>query len=170
MKTQVYDLNTKLNFGKHAGKTIMDLFNAREARYIGYLIFSDIKRFILHPNTIEKLNQKGFFDDMPVSYYGSCGWFSSKDIVGISKADIIENLLKNYQEYIDNPKEYEAHVNEEIQNYYNNKKRERQSGVDDLNNDYRESKYDKYGGYNGFSDDTIDDAFEGDPSNTWNVV
>lgn len=27
----------------------------------------------------------------------------------------------------------------------------------------------KYGWYNGFSDDAIDDAFEGDPMNTWNV-
>ncbi len=27
----------------------------------------------------------------------------------------------------------------------------------------------KYGWYNGFSDDAIDDAFEGDPENTWNV-
>lgn len=31
------------------------------------------------------------------------------------------------------------------------------------------SRYEKYGGYNGYDDDTIDDAFEGDPSNTWNV-
>lgn len=27
----------------------------------------------------------------------------------------------------------------------------------------------KYGWYNGWSDDVIDDAFEGDPQNTWNV-
>ena len=27
----------------------------------------------------------------------------------------------------------------------------------------------KYGGYNGYSDDVIDDAFEGDPSLTWNI-
>ena len=27
----------------------------------------------------------------------------------------------------------------------------------------------KYGWYNGFSDDAIDDAFEGDPEATWNV-
>jgi hypothetical protein len=27
----------------------------------------------------------------------------------------------------------------------------------------------KYGWYNGWSDDAIDDAFEGDPENTWNV-
>lgn len=31
------------------------------------------------------------------------------------------------------------------------------------------SSYQKYGGYNGYSDDVIDDAFEGDPMNTWNV-
>lgn len=29
--------------------------------------------------------------------------------------------------------------------------------------------YSKYGGYNGYDDQTIDDAFEGDPSLTWNV-
>ena len=27
----------------------------------------------------------------------------------------------------------------------------------------------KYGWYNGWSDDAIDDAFKGDPMNTWNV-
>jgi hypothetical protein len=31
------------------------------------------------------------------------------------------------------------------------------------------SGYEKYGGYNGWSDDAIDDAFEGDPDATWNV-
>lgn len=31
------------------------------------------------------------------------------------------------------------------------------------------SSYEKYGGYNGYDDDAIDYAFEGDPSNTWNV-
>ncbi|MBK8143390.1 MAG: hypothetical protein IPK57_22040 [Chitinophagaceae bacterium] len=29
--------------------------------------------------------------------------------------------------------------------------------------------YEKYNGYNGFDDDTIDQAFEGDPEATWNV-
>lgn len=29
--------------------------------------------------------------------------------------------------------------------------------------------YEKYNGYNGFDDQTIDDAFEGDPEATWNV-
>ena len=31
------------------------------------------------------------------------------------------------------------------------------------------SSGEKYGWYNGFSDDVIDDAFEGDPEATWNV-
>lgn len=45
---------------------------------------------------------------------------------------------------------------------------------DNLDNlDNGDNQYDsstkKYGGYNGWSDDVIDDAFEGDPMNTWNV-
>lgn len=31
------------------------------------------------------------------------------------------------------------------------------------------SSGEKYGWYHGYSDDAIDDAFEGDPENTWNV-
>ncbi len=31
------------------------------------------------------------------------------------------------------------------------------------------SSYTKYNGFNGFDDQTIDDAFEGDPMNTWNI-
>ena len=44
---------------------------------------------------------------------------------------------------------------------------------DEDENDFSEDEYgssgEKYGWYNGFSDDAIDDAFEGDPMNTWNV-
>lgn len=32
-----------------------------------------------------------------------------------------------------------------------------------------ERHYDEYGGYNGYDDETINDAFEGDPEATWNV-
>jgi hypothetical protein len=47
---------------------------------------------------------------------------------------------------------------------------------DDFNIQEEDDDYDnygksgeKYGWYNGWSDDVIDDAFEGDPENTWNV-
>lgn len=39
---------------------------------------------------------------------------------------------------------------------------------DDSDNRYASSG-EKYGWYNGFSDDAIEDAFEGDPEATWNV-
>lgn len=41
-------------------------------------------------------------------------------------------------------------------------------GYGDYDEEYGSSG-EKYGWYNGFSDDVIDDAFEGDPSLTWNV-
>ena len=46
-------------------------------------------------------------------------------------------------------------------------KRENNMGFYDDDEDY--PRYDKYGGYNGYDDDTIDDAFEGDPEATWNI-
>ncbi len=40
---------------------------------------------------------------------------------------------------------------------------------DDDNDDSYSPSYEKYNGYNGWDDDTIDNAFEGDPNATWNV-
>ena len=39
----------------------------------------------------------------------------------------------------------------------------------DNNNDSYGTSYEKYNSYNGWSDDVIDDAFDGDPEATWNV-
>jgi len=49
-----------------------------------------------------------------------------------------------------------THVDYELDDYYDN--------YDDYG-----GRFEKYGGYNGWSDDAIDNAFEGDPMNTWNV-
>lgn len=43
------------------------------------------------------------------------------------------------------------------------------SNEDSSNSNNEDSHYSKYGGYNGYNDDTIDSAFEGDPSLTWNI-
>lgn len=43
------------------------------------------------------------------------------------------------------------------------------NGNDNEDEDNYGSSGEKYGWYNGFSDDAIDDAFEGDPEVTWNV-
>lgn len=52
-----------------------------------------------------------------------------------------------------------------------------EEGAEDWDDDYDEpdpmddygSSGEKYGWYNGYSDDVIDDAFDGDPEATWNV-
>lgn len=38
----------------------------------------------------------------------------------------------------------------------------------DYDDDY-ETNYDQYDGCNGWSDDVINNAFDGDPSATWNI-
>jgi hypothetical protein len=37
------------------------------------------------------------------------------------------------------------------------------------NDDYEQKRYDEFDGIYGFDDDTINDAFEGDPDNYWNI-
>ncbi len=46
---------------------------------------------------------------------------------------------------------------------------ENEEDYDTFDDDDYASSGEKYGWYNGWSDDAIDDAFEGDPMNTWNV-
>ena len=40
---------------------------------------------------------------------------------------------------------------------------------EDYSGEFENDSQSKYNGYNGYDDDTINDAFEGDPENTWNV-
>jgi hypothetical protein len=57
----------------------------------------------------------------------------------------------------------------------NHSEEEMENDFEDCYDDYEDSmdgygrSGEKYGWYNGFSDDVIDDAFEGDPELTWNV-
>lgn len=62
------------------------------------------------------------------------------------------------------------------ENYKNNGKQElyspnvskkRNSQTEEVDNNFL--SYQKYNGYNDFDDNTIDNAFEGDPDATWNV-
>lgn len=62
-------------------------------------------------------------------------------------------------------------ANQKKQEKYDNwqDEKERENEHDDYDDDDYGTSYEKYGGYNGWSDDVIDDAFEGDPEMTWNV-
>ncbi len=80
-----------------------------------------------------------------------------------------QNNLENEKDpALNNPENADPELNEN----------DEQNEMDDLNtfdsfDEYEEdsygSSYEKYNGYNGWSDDVIDDAFEGDPEATWNV-
>ncbi len=71
---------------------------------------------------------------------------------------------ENKSEFI----EFSKSVEEEDDEYV--KDEEDYSTLDeDDNYDNYGTSGEKYGWYNGWSDDVIDDAFEGDPENTWNV-
>jgi len=70
--------------------------------------------------------------------------------------EFISTLKINRHLFVKQDDEYEEDKDYQDYDDYNDH--------DDYGNDYE-----KYGGYNGWSDDVIDDAFEGDPENTWNV-
>jgi hypothetical protein len=55
-----------------------------------------------------------------------------------------------------------------LDEYYEEQASLEDEDYDNSDDDYGSSG-EKYEWYNGFSDDAIDDAFEGDPMNTWNV-
>lgn len=59
---------------------------------------------------------------------------------------------------------YNLHGDAKMKNE-SNYSNQRYSGDDD----YDGPSYEKYNGYNGWDDNTIDNAFEGDPEATWNV-
>jgi hypothetical protein len=107
MRTQIYNFETKFNFGKWKGKTLLEVLNYGQSRYVGYLIANNIKRFILDPETLNILENKGFFDDLEMSYYVSGGSFPLSGI-GFTKDDILDLLRKRYDDYIKDPDNYES--------------------------------------------------------------
>jgi hypothetical protein len=76
----------------------------------------------------------------------------------------------------ENPKEENISEFNELGNSIEEEEDEDIDDEEELNTLDEDDNYDnygrsgeKYGWYNGWSDDVIDDAFEGDPENTWNV-
>lgn len=72
----------------------------------------------------------------------------------IHKIQSVEQLQEFMDSIEDDTDEFDESYNED--DYYN--------GWDDYG-----TSGEKYGYYNGYSDDVIDDAFEGCPEATWNV-
>lgn len=110
MKVQVYDFNTCFNFGKHKGKTLLEVLHAGETRYIGWCIFYPVKCFVLDPNTIRALDSEHFFDDLDCSFPTEGG---ALPITGLkvgntifNKAWIMNELSTRYKEFKSDPEAY----------------------------------------------------------------
>ena len=69
---------------------------------------------------------------------------------------------------LNNPENEDPELNENDEQ--NDMEEQNECGSFDENEyDSYGKSYEKYNGYNGWSDDVIDDAFDGDPEATWNV-
>jgi len=120
----------------------------------------------------EYLNLKVATQDPPDYYYNLDNelydfvteLFESRD-TEITLKEI--NLLVDIETY----RTWSRIISTEIKSEYQTDDEDDDLDFDDSEYDFDNSKsgYEKYGGYNGYDDGTIDNAFEGDPENTWNV-
>jgi hypothetical protein len=106
MKPQIYNFETKFNFGKWNGKSLLEVINYGESRYIGYLIGNNILWFILDPETMNALEKIGFFDDLDMSFYGDWGRLPI-GAMGLKKEHLLSILRRRYNDFTNDPIAYE---------------------------------------------------------------
>ncbi len=123
---KLYSINDRFSFGKHTGKTILEVIG-EDIGYINWCLIN-LDHFVISDDSIDEIK---------------------KFIPVFKLSDLAEQVRCFKMEKIEI--ETETHFDD-----------------DDDDDDYGSSG-EKYGWYNGWSDDAIDDAFEGDPMNTWNV-
>ena len=126
-KYKFYKLETTFAFGKHEGKTLLQVCISDE-KYVDWCLIN-LEHFNISDETISFLKILNI--ELNLS--------SEADQRRYEKCD-------EWNERLEARGNYEANEQD----------------------DYGTSS-EKYNGYNGWNDDTIDDAFEGDPENTWNV-
>lgn len=122
-----YQLDTLFSFGKHEGKTLLEVCMEDE-EYISWCL-TNLDHFYISDEVILQLRRVN--PELSIS------------------TEAIQARDTKYDKWVE---QEEEKANYEPDDY-----------------DHYGTSYEKYGGYNGWSDDVIDDAFEGDPENTWNV-
>jgi len=152
------------HFGKHKGEGFDDVI-IKDFDYIIWCI-NNIKSFGIttysfYKYFIIKLFQIYYFERKRKTFiYNEDNLFEifRKKIINKKLIDVYNlNLLKIHSKKV--KADDEERYADELEEYDKD---------NDIDNNNRTS-YSKYGGYNGWSDQAIDDAFEGDPMNTWNV-
>lgn len=139
----MYKLTDEFNFGKYKGKTI-EYVVKEEPSYIQWCILN-LYTFYISIELLQELVN-----------------INPKFIV---REEVTKKLkLKNYINYYTEKKnKYEPKNELDIENNYETFKE------DNYIKEKYGSKYEKYNSYNGWSDDAIDDVFNGDPEATWNL-
>jgi hypothetical protein len=155
---RIYDRNSKIDFGMYRGY-VLGIVYVFDPSYIDWCI-NNINGF--HISDLDKLKDFGVINENIDWHYRLIG--DPELIPGIDTFDtfkkLTESTLLGDKKYIFSEKSLIK--NKENSNYIN-------QDLKDNNHTYDESSYHKYGEYNGYDDDTIDSAFDGDPTNTWNV-
>lgn len=155
---KIYNKDSKLDFGMYKGYDLGIVY-VFDPSYIDWCI-NKIEGF--HISDLNELREYGIINeklDWHIRLIGEPGL-----IAGIDAFDTFEALIKNIKPG-DIKYEFSKETidkNEENANSSKYQKRKADNHEDGHG-------YEKYGGYNGYDDDTIDNAFEGDPMNTWNV-
>jgi hypothetical protein len=106
MKPLIYSFETKFNFGKWKGKSLLEVLNYGQSRYIGYLIANNILWFVFDPETMNILERKGVFDDLEMSFDVSGGSLPLNGM-GLKKEHILSILRRRYNDFINDPIAYE---------------------------------------------------------------
>ena len=122
---KLYNINDRFSFGKHTGKTILEVIG-EDIGYINWCLIN-LDHFIISDDSIDEIK---------------------KCVPEFKLSDLAEQVRLQKMNKIET---------------------ETEADLDDFDDDDYGSSGEKYGWYNGWSDDAIDDAFEGDPMNTWNV-
>ena len=122
---KLYNINDRFSFGKHTGKTILEVIG-EDIGYINWCIIN-LDHFVISDDSIDEIK---------------------KCVPEFKLSDLAEQVRLQKMNKIET---------------------ETDADLDDFDDDDYGSSGEKYGWYNGWSDDAIDDAFEGDPMNTWNV-
>jgi len=156
-----YNRNTKLDFGMYEGYDLGIVY-VFDPFYIDWCI-NNISWF--HITDINELKYFGVIS-LDFSLLEVARRLQDPSVIeGIDKYESFQELIKN----IDLGNLKYPISNETIELNFAKKNAEFSNKSNPIELDYEKQSYTEYGGYNDWSDQTIDDAFEGDPENTWNV-
>lgn len=166
-----------VDFSKDGGEDLLIEFGPQVNFERLYFFLYLFKQIYNRENIFIQVREIGYLDDQSpeknlrtINFvqprpHQSKGYLSKRpDLVSIKT--ILDIEVTNYRNAFDSLNLYEPALSE----IRERRQREKES-IENLKNDQNSinPKFSKYGGVSGLDDDTIDDAFEGDPDNYWNI-